>query len=778
MDQLLEATSDEQPERVDNEAVAARRKESVSTSWRQVMLNQSNDVSRRCSVNTTQLDLPDLATMTDAPGDQPRPEVSQTQQVAGPTKAETDSELEEVRTKWEEAQKRTNALIMIDCLTKKRSELRKVDEELHRMIRECLLDFDISRAGSPISSSADQPASLLHNQQPLVAHNTPNTLGGAMDLSKLNNDSDLSVTSWFPRSVAIGASGTGTDYAPPQQTSAARSSFSSGSMNGDEPVTTRAAPTINLKKSRLLGAVLPATLDEQQASASERQQQELQRRSGSLSSTEIRLDSSASPKLDPAAQVRASPAQPLSENRYAEGSAAGASSTAKMIMMLMMMPPTSSRDRSSYKSQEQLAADESLYRHSWANLLRQPEDPHNDQLRSILLSPDEQAYLSGRPAPKPHNGSEDEILFKPAKRLCSSALWSQSADDRLKGAMTSAMEHSSSSAAAINGGNDMVNLKLHFQQQQHHREAAISDYVERQLRASSPPTTQHSSSIEDNQHVSLADCVDPRLRMLKRANGNYNARYYSSIVPPQQLPTDKAAAYIFAAMQHNKSQQYDYRHLFQAGHQSSSQQLNMTTPQPQLNLPRDGPAMGLMQAFALDKDAQHDDRFPLASAASSSHQQHISDVQKMAFRCHVCGSGFEDRHRLQQHLSIHLNLHPSWFEEKTIKETLAQYESKRGDYFCSHCNLRFETTAEFDKHMQLHGDKPHRCDLCDHDNKLVCFRYYRQLLTHLRSHCFLYKCRFVPECKQTSNRKDYLKLHILKHHLNNKLPEQYTICCH
>lgn len=162
-----------------------------------------------------------------------------------------------------------------------------------------------------------------------------------------------------------------------------------------------------------------------------------------------------------------------------------------------------------------------------------------------------------------------------------------------------------------------------------------------------------------------------------------------------------------------------------------------------------------------------------------AQNQHQQKLQKMSYRCHVCGSGFEDRHRLQQHLSIHLNLHPSWFEEKTIKETMAQYESRRGDYLCQVCSLRYETTAEFDKHMQLHGDKPHQCELCSQDNnRMVSFRYYRQLLTHLRSHCFLYSCKFTPECKQTANRKDYLKLHILKHHLNNKLPEQYTICCH
>lgn len=155
-------------------------------------------------------------------------------------------------------------------------------------------------------------------------------------------------------------------------------------------------------------------------------------------------------------------------------------------------------------------------------------------------------------------------------------------------------------------------------------------------------------------------------------------------------------------------------------------------------------------------------------------------VQKSsAFKCHVCHSGFEDRHRLQQHLSIHLNLNPNWFEEKTIKETMAQYELKRGDYLCKLCKVRFETTSEFDKHMQLHGEKPHYCELCSHDlHKLISFRYYRQLLTHLRSHCFLYSCKFSKDCKQTANRKDYLKLHILKHHLNNKLPEQFTLCCY
>lgn len=186
----------------------------------------------------------------------------------------------------------------------------------------------------------------------------------------------------------------------------------------------------------------------------------------------------------------------------------------------------------------------------------------------------------------------------------------------------------------------------------------------------------------------------------------------------------------------------------------------------------------IMQSSAMNHLSNLSTTLELVQAKIGKDHQLIPMLRKMSFRCHVCGSCFEDRHRLQQHLSIHLQLRPSWFEELTIKDTMAKYESRRGDYLCNICHLRHDTTAEFDKHMQQHGERPHQCELCLKDNKTVSFRFFRQLLTHLRSHCFIYKCRFAPDCKQTANRKDYLKLHILKHHLNNKLSDQYVIAAH
>lgn len=873
-----------------NEASVAERKKSVCTNLRQAMLDQrinielllhDNDLSKRCLANTTttttQSDIPEQVIMLhkiDRPTENPKNKrVKDQQQIAKRCDNVDEHEEEMIRSKLETAHKRTNALIMIDCLIKKRNELRLIDDKLHKMIAECLEDFDVSRTSSPDTSTpinctsssifyepTSEPASssMLHNNKiyhlfsshktdsrcadlPAADQQMPGSqvalanLEGALDLSKLASDrSSISslMSSWFPRSLKIldenKQIGRSTDCEPqlctPQSaradgnSSRCSPSASGGPLNevADNAISGKAAHTVNLKKSRLLGAVIPTTttttitspIDQQQNTVPIKRQyhnyHHHERRSASLSSTTaaqspIMDNNSNTPALD-RQLVAPFSLTSITEDRYADMQAGSTTSTAEIMMMMMMMTPTVSSSTSSdqaCKLQEQEQQQHHYryinqqlndflhknghYKHSNATSLNRSMDTDLNAISQISQPQKTPEYhdcsarcLSSKPTMI--DAIEEEILFRPVKRLCCE---SPSADERLEVTMTTA-NHYTVAKPKHDNRNEIVDLELIKRQQNHHRRAAISEHADLPFQTTTLPSI-NTQSDRDDRHVGLADSVDLRLRVLNQAYSNDNGRYLSGA--DLELPADKAADYIFISMQHNNNnnnnklhQQHDHQTLLQ-----SSTQTNMTTQNPPLQTR--GDTIGFARVPLTKGQYDGQEQFALLSGPSSSssgqqQRQHLDDVQKMAFRCHVCGSGFEDRHRLQQHLSIHLNLHPSWFEEKTIKETLAQYESKRGDYLCSICSVRFETTAEFDKHMQLHGDKPHRCDLCSHENKLVCFRYYRQLLTHLRSHCFLYSCRFMPDCKQTSNRKDYLKLHILKHHLDNKLPEQYTICCH
>uniref|UniRef100_A0A6G1SPU8 Zinc finger protein 628 n=1 Tax=Aceria tosichella TaxID=561515 RepID=A0A6G1SPU8_9ACAR len=142
------------------------------------------------------------------------------------------------------------------------------------------------------------------------------------------------------------------------------------------------------------------------------------------------------------------------------------------------------------------------------------------------------------------------------------------------------------------------------------------------------------------------------------------------------------------------------------------------------------------------------------------------------FECDTCGSSFDDRHRLMQHQSIHLELKKDWFKETPVDEVMKIFNRRRGEFLCNTCNLRFEATFDYDKHNhQVHGQRPYCCQFCGNGTRT--FRFWRQYLNHLYDHRYIFSCT-IDDCDFTVNRRDSLRFHIFRFHLNCQLPQQQT----
>lgn len=142
------------------------------------------------------------------------------------------------------------------------------------------------------------------------------------------------------------------------------------------------------------------------------------------------------------------------------------------------------------------------------------------------------------------------------------------------------------------------------------------------------------------------------------------------------------------------------------------------------------------------------------------------------FECDTCGSSFDDRHRLMQHQSIHLELKKDWFTETPVDEVMKIFNRRRGEFLCNTCNLRFEATFDYDKHNhQVHGQRPYCCQFCGNGTRT--FRFWRQYLNHLYDHRYIFSCT-IDDCDFTVNRRDSLRFHIFRFHLNCQLPQQQT----
>lgn len=158
-----------------------------------------------------------------------------------------------------------------------------------------------------------------------------------------------------------------------------------------------------------------------------------------------------------------------------------------------------------------------------------------------------------------------------------------------------------------------------------------------------------------------------------------------------------------------------------------------------------------------------------ALASAGSHQLSSSGTPMVDFECDTCGSSFDDRHRLMQHQSIHLELKKDWFTETPVDEVMKIFNRRRGEFLCNTCNLRFEATFDYDKHNHsVHGQRPYCCQFCGNGTRT--FRFWRQYLNHLYDHRYIFSCT-IDDCDFTVNRRDSLRFHIFRFHLNCQLPQ-------
>lgn len=142
------------------------------------------------------------------------------------------------------------------------------------------------------------------------------------------------------------------------------------------------------------------------------------------------------------------------------------------------------------------------------------------------------------------------------------------------------------------------------------------------------------------------------------------------------------------------------------------------------------------------------------------------------FKCDICANSFDDRHRLMQHQSIHLELKPDWFNETPVDEVMRFLDRKRGVFLCNICNLRFEATLDYDQHNHaVHGSRPYCCQFCGNGTRT--FKCWRQYLNHLYDHRYVFSCA-IGDCDFTVNRRDSLRFHIFRFHLNCQLPQNQT----
>ena len=162
------------------------------------------------------------------------------------------------------------------------------------------------------------------------------------------------------------------------------------------------------------------------------------------------------------------------------------------------------------------------------------------------------------------------------------------------------------------------------------------------------------------------------------------------------------------------------------------------------------------------------------SVKLSKDKQNASDCKKQPFTCNVCGKEFPLRYTFIRHLEGH----------------------KNGQYFCKICGKGMKEKAYLTRHMKTHDEvRPFSCSICP---KTFITKSY--MIAHIKCHTESYPCdkcnkkfpsqyrltrhmkvhtdekHFCEICGQAVKDKAYLAKHVLRHKDDDDRPHKCTKC--